>query len=77
MPLPSSTVMTPSLPTFSIAWAMISPMVSSLLAEIAATCATALPSTGFAISWIALDAFDGLLDAALDRHRVGAGGDAT
>src|SRR3954466_12089105 len=37
--LPSSTVMTPSLPTLSIASAMILPMVSSLLAEIEPTCA--------------------------------------
>src|SRR5260370_18846453 len=36
--LPSSTVMTPSLPTLSMASAMIRPMASSLLAEIDATC---------------------------------------
>ena len=35
----SSTVMTPSLPTLSIASAMTEPMVSSLFAEMAATCA--------------------------------------
>jgi hypothetical protein len=35
--LPSSTVMTPSLPTLSMASAMILPMVSSLLAEIEPT----------------------------------------
>ncbi len=46
MLLASSTVMTPSLPTFSIALAMISPMVSSLLAEIVPTWAIALPVTG-------------------------------
>ena len=37
--------MTPSLPTFSIACAMISPMVSSLLAEMVPTWAIALPPT--------------------------------
>ena len=35
--LDSSTVITPSLPTFSIASAMIEPISGSLLAEIAAT----------------------------------------
>src|SRR5437016_3812224 len=38
-PFASSTVITPSLPTFSIASAMMSPMVESLLAEIVPTCA--------------------------------------
>jgi hypothetical protein len=38
--------MTPSLPTFSIASAMILPIVKSLLAEIMPTCATMLPDTG-------------------------------
>ena len=47
--LASSTVMTPSLPTFSIASAMILPIVASLLAEIMPTCATMLPVTGRAI----------------------------
>ena len=36
-PLASSTVITPSLPTFSIASAMMSPMVESLLAEMVPT----------------------------------------
>src|SRR5688572_16172989 len=40
--LPSSTVMTPSLPTLSIASAMIWPIDSSLLAEIEPTCAISL-----------------------------------
>ena len=45
MDLPSSTVMTPSLPTISIAFAISSPTVSSP-AEMAATCEIAfLPST--------------------------------
>ncbi len=43
----SSTVITPSLPTLSIASAMILPIVSSLLAEMVPTCATMLPLTGF------------------------------
>ena len=40
--LPSSTVITPSLPTLSIASAMILPMFSSALAEIEPTCAISL-----------------------------------
>ena len=47
--LASSTVITPSLPTLSIASAMILPMVSSLLAEMVPTWATMLPLTGFDI----------------------------
>ncbi len=47
MLLASSTVMTPSLPTFSMASAMILPIVSSLLAEMVPTCAIMLPLTGF------------------------------
>ena len=42
----SSTVMTPSLPTFSIASAMIVPIAWSLFAEIVPTCAIMLPLTG-------------------------------
>src|SRR5256885_15651667 len=41
-PLPSSTVMTPSLPTLSIASAMVLPMEKSALAEIAPTCEISL-----------------------------------
>ncbi len=41
--------MTPSLPTFSIASAMIVPMVWSLLAEMVPTWAIMLPLTGLAI----------------------------
>ena len=49
--LPSSTVMTPSLPTFSMASAMMSPITWSLLAEMAATLATsALPLTS--LDWV-------------------------
>ena len=38
--------MTPSLPTLSIAWAMMVPMVESLLALMVPTCSIDLPSTG-------------------------------
>ena len=71
----SSTVMTPSLPTFFIASAMMLPMVASLLAEMVPTWAIMSPETGFE-SFLHFfdDRFDGLLDAALQRHRVGAGG---
>src|ERR1700756_2781419 len=41
-PEPSSTVMTPSLPTFSIASAMVLPIDSSAFAEIVPTCAISL-----------------------------------
>ena len=47
--LASSTVMTPSLPTFSMASAMIVPIAWSPLAEIMPTCATMLPDTGLDI----------------------------
>ena len=39
-------MITPSLPTFSIACAMMVPIVSSLFAEIVPTCAIILPFTG-------------------------------
>ena len=42
----SSTVITPSLPTFFMASAMILPMVSSLFAEMVPTCAIMSPVTG-------------------------------
>ena len=41
-PLPSSTVITPSLPTLSIASAIVLPIASSALAEMAPTCAISL-----------------------------------
>ena len=44
MLLASSTVMVPSLPTLSIASAMISPIVRSQLAETVATCAISFRS---------------------------------
>ena len=45
----SSTVMTPSLPTFSIASAMIRPMPASWFAEMVPTWAIIDPVTGFDI----------------------------
>ena len=45
--LDSSTVMTPSLPTFFIASAMMLPMVASPLAEMVPTWAIMSPLTGF------------------------------
>ncbi len=72
----SSTVTTPSLPTLSMASAMTSPMAGSA-AEIDATWAISdLSSTSLACD--AMDstaAVDRLVDALLQRHRVGAGGD--
>ncbi len=59
--LASSTVITPSLPTFSIASAMMLPIVSSLFAEIVPTWAIILPLTGllsfFSSSMTAATAF--------------------
>ena len=63
--LPSSTVITPSLPTFSIASAMMSPMVWSLFAEIDATCETELLSTGIAMPW--MDSTTALVAASMPR----------
>ena len=73
---PSSTFTTPSLPTFSIASAITSP-ISSSPAEIVATRAIwSLPETSLdCVGDVLDDLVDGLLDAALERHRVGAGGD--
>jgi hypothetical protein len=69
--------MTPSLPTLSIASAMISPMSASELAEIEPTWAISLLvvqglESFFSSSTVAAD---GLVDAALEVHRVHAGGD--
>ena len=56
---------------------MILPIVSSLLAEIVPTCAIVLPLDRLATCFFSScdDGLDGLLDAALELHRVGAGGD--
>ncbi len=74
---PSSTVITPSLPTFWKASASFSPIVLSLLAAIAATSAISFfPSMTFfdLLLDVLDDGLDGLVDPALDGHRVGAGG---
>ena len=74
--LPSSTVMTPSLPTFSMAWAMMSPIEASELAEIEPTWAISLLVVGLRDLLQFVDGGDdGLVDAALEIHRVHAGGD--
>ena len=76
-PLASSTVMTPSLPTFSIASAIRSPISLSLFAEMVPTWAISfLPAVGTRdLLQLLDDGVDGLVDAALERHRVRAGGD--
>ena len=76
MLLASSTVMVPSLPTLSIASAMISPMVVSQLAEMVATWAISVLSLTFLLilASSATTASTALLDAALQADRVGAGG---
>ena len=76
MPLASSTVMTPSLPTRAIASAMMPPMVSSWLAEMVPTWAIMSPLTGF--EWACEcgdDGGDRLVDAALEVPWAGAGRD--
>jgi hypothetical protein len=66
-----STVMTPSLPTFSIASARMTPISSSPLALMVATWAIwALSLAGFAALQGAEDRLDAGVDAALERHRV-------
>ena len=63
--------MTPSLPTFSIASAMIRPMVSSWFAEIVPTWAIIGPVTGLDCALSdADDGLDGFGDAAFDGHRL-------
>src|SRR3970282_1804279 len=54
----SSTVITPSPPTFSIASATNSPMASSLCAEIVATCATISAHNDEAIGELVADAME-------------------
>ena len=79
LPRPSSTVITPSLPTFVNASASTLPIVGSLLPAIVAICCScflSFTSTGSAcLSIASLTACDGLADAAAQRHRIGAGGD--
>ena len=73
----SSTVMTPSLPTFSSASAIIWP-ISLSAAEIAATLAMAAGSVSTFFDMLLIEStavIDGLLDALLQDHRVRAGCD--
>ena len=72
----SSTVMTPSLPTLSIASEMISPTVVSAARDRRGRgdLLLGLDVLGALVS-ASETALDGPLDAALERHRVGAGGD--
>ena len=71
----SSTLMTPSLPTFSMASAMTSPTPRSRAEMVATRAISSLPEISLLCFWIDGDGLvDGLFDAALDGHRVGAGG---
>ena len=82
----SSTVMTPSLPTFFMASAMMVPICVSELAEMVPTWAIMSPETGLekdgegaalgdaVLVALADDGFDSLVDAALEGHGIGAGG---
>src|SRR5579859_1675489 len=74
--LASSTVMVPSLPTLSIASAMISPIVVSQFAETVHLLDFLLVLHLFGDLVELLNrGRHGLADAALDANRVGAGGD--
>ncbi len=82
----SSTVMTPSLPTFSIASAMMLPICESAVGGDGADLGDHVAGDGLGelaqraafdvavLVALADDGLDGLVDAALERHRVGAGG---
>jgi hypothetical protein len=70
--------MTPSLPTFSIASAMILPIVGVAVGRDGADLRDllGLSLVGLAIFFSSsTTGLDGLVDAALDLHRVVAGGD--
>ena len=73
----SSTVITPSLPTFCIASAIFSPIIFSPLAAIEPTCAISSEVLIFFERRLrsATASVDGHVDAALQVHRVHAGGD--
>ena len=75
--LASSTVMTPSLPTFFIASAIILPIEASPLAEIVPTWAISSIVVTLAAVFLrsATIGLDREVDAALEVHRIGAGGD--
>ena len=73
---PSSTFTTPSLPTFSMASAMTSPISSSPAEMVATRAIWSLPETSLdCLPMCVDDLVDGDLDAALEADRVGAGGD--
>ena len=76
-PLASSTVMTPSLPTLSMASAMMLPMsVVAVGGDGADLGDLLLVGDGLRdLLQVLDDGLDGLVDAALEVHRVGAGGD--
>ena len=76
MDWPSSTVMTPSLPTLSMTSAMSSPTSGSaaLMAATAAICSLVVDRPSVLLEALD-DGLDALVQAALDDHRVGAGGD--
>ena len=72
MDLASSTVMTPSLPTFSIASAISSPIVGSLFAEIVPTLGNLFLVLAGLAHFLQLrhDGLDRLIDAPFDIHRI-------
>jgi hypothetical protein len=72
---PSSTFTTPSLPTFSIASAITSPISRSRDEIVATRAMSSLPGHLVDCFFRSRRRLDGLLDAALEAHRVGAGGD--
>ena len=75
-PCPSSTFTTPSLPTFSIASPMTSPISRSREETVATRAMSSLPETLLRLRLQVLDdGLDGPLDAALEPHRVRTGGD--
>ena len=72
----SSTVTTPSLPTLSMALAMTSPTDASAAEMVATAAMSVLVVDVLGLRLDRLDrGGDGLLDALLEAHRVGAGGD--
>ena len=77
MPLASSTVMVPSLPTLSMASAMMLPISSSQLADTVATWAISLVSLTFLEICAELrhEASEAFRMPRCRRDRVGAGGD--
>ena len=76
MVLDSSTVMTPSLPTLSKACASRAPISASRLETVATEAMSSTESTSRAsVGQRLADGLAGSVHAALEAHRVGAGGD--